>query len=518
MCLNLEGSYLATFTSDVIWDNSFSGTINQKGYHIVSFLSDDGGVTWYGKYFGRFKNYNSITKMFTNLFSMIFLGFLNSKGDLYVAGSNSKNFFGNKEVTGYDTFTKIASNVVDFKNCFLAGLGSDAGYITKNKELYLCGSNNYGEIGSGDFNEVETFVKVADNVKDFIICDYITWYLTENNELYCSGNNNYGQQGIGASNFRVKTNTFAKVAENVKEILTPHAFSYPTFHYMSLDDCVYCTGSIERGAGVQYGNYNHVVEFTKSIENLNKLYLTAQVTAYINTANNFYMAGYNNYGQQGDGTTTAVKCYTQRASNVKEARISSDTSWYLTLDGDLYGCGKNNYGQQGSGTSGSSAYVTSFTKRASNVKTITYSNSRIDTSYNDEISWYIDNNDDLYLCGMGTSGLQASGELSNVTSFTKRASNVAKFYLFAPSAFYITNDNVLYGFGKNQYGEVDTTNNKQIVTSPIKILEGVKHVIHATDVLIVEMLDGEILGRGANTVYELGIGEIQPVNDFVIIG
>ena len=46
---------------------------------------------------------------------------------------------------------------------------------------------------------------------------------------------------------------------------------------------------------------------------------------------------------------------------------SDNTTWILTSMGDLYGCGNGAAGQQGSGDT---ANVTTFTKRASNVKEV----------------------------------------------------------------------------------------------------------------------------------------------------
>lgn len=94
---------------------------------------------------------------------------------------------------------------------------------------------------------------------------------------------------------------------------------------------------------------------------------------------------------------------------------SQVTSWYIDTNGDLYGCGQNTYGQQGSGSSGSSAKVTTFTKRAENIKQVVCS---IGTT------WYITNDDKLYGCGRndwGQQGNGTSGSGTNVTTFTKRA-------------------------------------------------------------------------------------------------
>ena len=76
-----------------------------------------------------------------------------------------------------------------------------------------------------------------------------------------------------------------------------------------------------------------------------------------------------------------------------------------------FDCGMNDDGQQGSGTSGSGTNVTTFTKRAENVK-------EVGCYYN--TTMYISASGDLYICGNNSYGQQGSGDTSNVTTFTRR--------------------------------------------------------------------------------------------------
>ena len=67
--------------------------------------------------------------------------------------------------------------------------------LTSKGELYGCGKNNYGQLGSSSSPYI--FTKCAENVKEFR-CTYITfWYIDNNNDLYGCGDNYYGQQGSG---------------------------------------------------------------------------------------------------------------------------------------------------------------------------------------------------------------------------------------------------------------------------------------------------------------------------------
>ena len=108
------------------------------------------------------------------------------------------------------------------------------------------------------------------------------------------------------------------------------------------------------------------------------------------------------------------------------------TSGYVTRTGDLYLCGSNGTGQQGSGnTTG----VTTFTKRAENVAQIFLS---------EVTSGYVTTSGDFYLCGSNT---------TFVTTFTKQAENVAQIFLTGNTRGYITESGNFYLCGSNGTGQ-----------------------------------------------------------------
>jgi len=126
----------------------------------------------------------------------------------------------------------------------------------------------------------------------------------------------------------------------------------------------------------------------------------------------FEGAGSNNYGQQGDGTTTDVTEFTQRLSTETIASVTSSnlTTWVLTTDGKLFGCGWNNAGQQGDGTT---TNVTEFTQRLSTetiAKVINY----------DSTTWVLTTDGKLFGCGWNNAGQQGDGTKTDVTEFTQR--------------------------------------------------------------------------------------------------
>ena len=130
---------------------------------------------------------------------------------------------------------------------------------------------------------------------------------------------------------------------------------------------------------------------------------------------------------------------------------------------DLSGCGINANGQQGSGDT---TDVTAFTVRASNVVSVAVSNSAI---------WYIDTNGDLYGCGSDQYGQQGNGSVTgDVTTFTKRASNVVSVKTGGDTTWYLDTNGDLYGCGRNNHGQQGVNNSSTDVTTFTKRASNVK--------------------------------------------
>lgn len=133
---------------------------------------------------------------------------------------------GKLKVAQYKTKTSI---IDELDNVDKAGGDTAVTWaITKNKELYLRGSNIEGIQGSGDTASVTKFTKRADNVAWFsgeLRDPYRhSYYITTQKELFISGANEYGQLGLGHTH---GTYTFAKCLDNVDEAIvgdyTAHA-------------------------------------------------------------------------------------------------------------------------------------------------------------------------------------------------------------------------------------------------------------------------------------------------------
>ena len=316
--------------------------------------------------------------------------YITTSGDLYGCGSNN--------TINESYFTKKASNVVK-----VACSNDTTWYITTSGDLYGCGRNDYGQQGSGNTTNVTTFTKRASNVKDVVCTSYSTWYIDKNDNLYGCGSNQSYQQGNGGSgtyvsSFTQKPSNVAKVvlgdgnspeqeavwilktngdlsgcgyngqgqqgngntnnvanfslrASNVKDVVCWRSSTY----YLSENGGIYATGS-NYGGCLGLGDTTNRNSFTlipnTNNKNIKAMFAGLASFGFIEDNGNFYMCGYNTFGQQSTGDTSNVKSLIQKAYNVKSIFLTELTSWYIDENNTLYGCGDGTFGEQGNGSGG----------------------------------------------------------------------------------------------------------------------------------------------------------------------
>ena len=87
-----------------------------------------------------------------------------------------------------------------------------------------------------------------------------------------------------------------------------------------------------------------------------------------------------------------------------------------------------------------------FTKRAENVKTI--------GKFTSGLTWYITNDNKLYGCGRNNYNQQGAGDTtSSITTFTKRSDDAVFLSNSTSETWYIDSNGDLYGCGANGNGQ-----------------------------------------------------------------
>ena len=208
-------------------------------------------------------------------------------GQLGNGGSFLTSFFATNEPVS------VASNVV----AVAAGLAHSL-FIKADGTLWAMGNGGNGEIGNGTYNDAPLPVCVASNVVAIGAGDVFSMLVTTDGKLSMMGWNGEGQLGNGSvTGAGFDTNTPSIMASNVVAIAAGYQ------HSLRLD-----------GSGILSG------------------------------------AGYNGYGQLGNGRTTDTNLPVPMATNVVSMAAEYWHSLFVKGDGRLWATGDNSYGQLGNGT------------------------------------------------------------------------------------------------------------------------------------------------------------------------
>lgn len=307
---------------------------------------------------------------------------IDSKNDLYYTG-DFKGGYGAGSGSSSTVIKNFTKKVSDIK-MVSCGSGSTT-YLTNSGDLYYAGWARSSGIGS----DCKTFKKVRTNVKYVSCCVNATWIIDENNDLYGCGYGQYGEQGSNSTPLEILS--FTKRAENVKMVACS---KYATAYITNDGDLYVCGRGENLGLGVKYD--------------------------------------------------ALVKVFTKAASNAQFVSMGDNNIWYIDNDGNLYGAGEPIDGKQGNGSQSAyvSAIVTTFTKRAENVKYVEAGNLS---------TFYINNDNELW--GTGNGAVMGHNDYStNATRFKKIADNVKLVSCKHYHGFYVTLDNYMYGTGNSTYG------------------------------------------------------------------
>jgi len=149
---------------------------------------------------------------------------LNEQNELYVCGWNCYGQLGLDDNKDRDTYVKLKHNYGVIKTIYC---GACHNIILNNKnELYVCGGNEYGQLGLGNNKQQHTYIKLEHNfgkIKTICCGLFHNIILNNKNELYVCGYNECGQLGLGDDK---QQNTFIKLEHNFNAIKTIYCGGY----------------------------------------------------------------------------------------------------------------------------------------------------------------------------------------------------------------------------------------------------------------------------------------------------
>jgi alpha-tubulin suppressor-like RCC1 family protein len=251
---------------------------------------------------------------------------LKADGSVWATGWNSSGQLGDGTTTDKHFFVQAK----DYTNAPITGaIAIAAGnahsmILMTDRSVWAAGYNNAGGLGDGTTTDKHSFVQAKDYTNAPITGaiaiaaeEYHSVILLADGSVWATGDN--GSGALGDGNAPAGSNTFVQAKD---------------------DTSAFITGTISIAGGV-----NH--------------------TMVLKADGGVWAAGYNYYGQLGDGTTTNRYSFVQ---------VKDDTSVFITgaisiaagnrhglilkTDGSVWATGNNSYGQLGDGTyTGRTAFI-----------------------------------------------------------------------------------------------------------------------------------------------------------------
>src|SRR5579871_1184088 len=258
-------------------------------------------------------------------------------------GFNGDGELGNGATTNSSLITP-ALNVVGVKSI-------SCGYnhtlaLDANGNVWAWGSNNHGQLGTGDTANRDKPVVVLDAVRAIAAGGFHSLALRADGTVWAWGSNTDGQLGTGDT-----TDRHSPTQMSGSDNAGIKAIACGLNHSLIL-----CENSLLYGCGF---NADGELGVGDNTNRSSLTFITDEVVAMSAGAghtliqrydNSVAACGFNAFGQLGDGTTTSRNFYVTCATNARAIAAGQFHSLMVRQDGKVVAWGLNNEGQLGDGT------------------------------------------------------------------------------------------------------------------------------------------------------------------------
>lgn len=353
--------------------------------------------------------------------------------------------------------------------------------LTNSNNLWVCGRNDYGQLGIDirstyivQWTKI-TVNGIENNVKSIINNQGSTFLVTLDNNLWVCGRNHYGQLGTGdlISSFSWIKITVEGIINNVERVSDVNV---TTILVYTMDKQIFGCGYNIYGTLCSNDTLNQLywrkIQLPSQLEEIDYT-IQDNYSLYIITKNKrLFVCGYNGYGQFGlNSTTSVIGEFPVEVSDVnisgkiKKIFVFNYSTYIITDDNNLWTAGLNNFGQLGLGHI-RSRYI--FTKT-----TIPNLIGEVDEIISNSVNLYsvylLTTNKELYVAGRNHVGQLGVGTVSPVVKWTKAVlpnldtnefsimntqNEVIKIIIQPGRTFIITNDQRIYATGDNSNGDL----------------------------------------------------------------
>lgn len=311
------------------------GTLKTRGMDFLS-TAQDGSFT--------FKDYKTLSDLLTGV-------------DEIDGGFTHKLIRKGSTATGYgmalcgETGNNSSINEIGSIKTVRAGFQTSA-IIGTDNSLWMCGRNDFYQLGDNIGSNSKTFVKVAENVIDVALGNGYTLFVDTDNVLWAVGRNNKGQLGDGTKENRRLP---VKIMEGVSKVFASASGFFSAC--ITVDEQLLTWGDNSLGQlGREGGNYSTTPE--PVLENILLASLGEGHSLALTDGYKLYAWGSDAYGQiglSGNKVTTP----TLMAENVLSVCAGPKTSLVLDNSGRVRGwgrCSHNNLGADGGNASAFAVY------------------------------------------------------------------------------------------------------------------------------------------------------------------
>lgn len=348
-----------TFTTPTL-----PSAVAMRGDETVFVLSEDGVLRWRGLEYQTlyrdkgsftFEEHESLTEVQTGV-DKISGGYTHL---IYAKDASAK-------VRGFplcgEWGTAESINAIGAVKSVKAGFQTTA-IIGEDNSLWMCGRNDFYQLGDGTGTTQKVFVKVADNVTDVALGNCYSLYIDTDNVLWAVGRNHRGQLGDGTTIDRIEP---VKVMEGVKAVYASACGFFSAC--ITTDNQLMTWGDNEYGQlGRQTGKFAyHPGEVLRGV--VSAALGEAHVLALTEECK-LYAWGANADRQTADSgdNVTAPKLL---AENVKAVDAGPHTSLILYNNGKVTGRGRKTHSNFGSGAGSTSGFTVAEGRACSSLSSV----------------------------------------------------------------------------------------------------------------------------------------------------
>jgi alpha-tubulin suppressor-like RCC1 family protein len=270
--------------------------------------------------------------------------FLKSDGTVWGSGQNNYGQLGNGASGQLLSTNRPSPVLVSNITAISAGYGHTL-FLRKDGVMLGTGYNVYGQLGNGTTVNVNIPTPIASNVTAIAAGELDSFYIDTNGGLWGTGLNEQGAVGNGTSE---PSYQFQLILTGV----TAASGGYEHSVFLKGDGSLWGTGD---GFFGQFGlGTMDLIDTNRPLKikagGVSAISVGEYHTMYITTDSNLWGMGYDNYGQLGDGNSSAYAFSAELIdSNVIAVAAGEVHTLYVKNDGSLWSMGYNVLGGLGDG-------------------------------------------------------------------------------------------------------------------------------------------------------------------------